>query len=643
MPSTDIARPYNGRTINWTGYLFYNGYRFPPQIKLRVETVPMADSANRATKYVQYTFYVDFIVTYEDWVDNQAASTTGTCDDMMTMIRRRLTQTGCEFKFNGQGFGGLWVNRGRGCGSMHTQPDDTSSTAPIPVVDATFGPHPQIMVCEPLGSNKVWRVTWSCTVTVPECCETGNNPYAPWNLYELTYDQSWTIDEQGMTIRTTTATVEMPGYRMSGGVALLNMVDKYREVLFPLIPAGFLRTQTYSMDRAKRKMEIIIIDREVPSDVPFWPNTANMSIVFSIDGDPWGANWSASCSGSITLAPGVPKFYAFSVFAALFLDRFNRGNIGHPLIPLTNENGEDKIIQGASILRRVSFTEDIFSRTVTFDFEWDCVTTLPSLFESSGMLLGLTATTMNPDPRVGWATWHTSVWNNMQNQRGYAQLNNHALIDVDADDNLNTICDQNGLVPLTPNGARYMNMSTVFTLPMTYTKVSKEHSYMQYQYSVDVVRESNVAVSDVIQSLQSGEVTPNQQSQGGKSDNMINSTSSNPANVTVSSASPASTDQTTQLRGPARYFLILAGIAVRVGFRIPLPKLLSVKLKEGGTAQAVLLDVSAPDYVLHRTLSGPVYGKQWRLVYQLPGAPDDDTLVGVEHDGVSMVTIASLA
>jgi hypothetical protein len=89
--------------------------------------------------------------------------------------------------------------------------------------------------------------------------------------------------------------------------------------------------------------------------------------------------------------------------------------------------------------------------------------------------------------------------------------------------------------------------------------------------------------------------------------------------------------------------LILAGIAVRVGFRIPLPKLLSVKLKEGGTAQAVLLDVSAPDYVLHRTLSGPVYGKQWRLVYQLPGAPDDDTLVGVEHDGVSMVTIASLA
>jgi hypothetical protein len=631
MADSTPSRPYNGRMIDWTGYLFYNGFRFPPQVRLRVESVPIRDSSNRTTKYIEYTFYVDFVVTDQDWITSTGgADGTGTCDTNMEKIRRRLTQTGAEFKFNGQGFGGLWVNRSRGCGTLHTQPSDSSATAPVPVVDAVMGPTPEILVCEPIGSNKVWRVSWVCKVTVPECCDSGNNPYAPWKLYELSYDQSWTIDEQGMTVRTTTATIERPGYQLSGGTAIIDMVDKYREVFFPAIPLGFLRTYTYSMDRAKRRLEILIIDREVPSDVPFWPNCLNMSVVFSVDGNPWSADWLATCSGAITLAPGVPKHYAFSAFAAIFLDRFNRGNIGNIIIPLVNENGQTTNITGASILNRVAITEDIFSRTVTFDFEWELITTLNSLFDSSGILLGLT--NVAPNTASGWTLWHNSIFNNVQNNRGYAQLQNPALASVDNDDSLNGVCSSTGVQPLQPNGARAFNYYTAFRTPITSSQLPKEFSYLDYQYHISIARQNNVVQSDVVQELTSDEVSP---ASGQPNNNyMIDQTQTNPADLTKSAAGPSTSDQSTQIRGPGRYYLIFWGKAVRLGHRIPLPKILRVRSKAGGAVTPVLLSVAPVRSVLRKTLAGPLNGLTWYAVYQLPFVPEGDILADVEHEGI---------
>lgn len=634
-----MSGPYNGRWIDWTGYLFYNGFRFPSQLRLRVETTPQLDAGKRMTKYVRYVFFVDFVVTDQDWISSTGGpDSTNTSDTNMEIVRQRLAQTGAEFKFNGQGFGGLWVNRGRGCGPLHAQPSDTSQTAPIPVVDAIFGPHPQVMVCEPLGSNKAWRVTWTCEVTVPECCGTRNNPASPWGLYELTYDQSWTIDEGGMTIRTTTASVEMPGYRISSGTALLDIVDKYREVFFPAIPLGFLRTQTFSMDRAKRRLEIVILDREVPSDVPFWPNTVNMSIVFSVDGNPFAANWGATCSGAITLAPGIPKWYAFTAFAAVFLDRFNRGNAIPQLIPLINEKGESEThLTGASILTRVAFTEDLFSRTITFDFEWDLITTLNSLFQSSGMLQGLAVLPTGSDPSTAWAAWHNSIWNNVQNQRGYAQLNNPQLAAVDLDDSLNGPCDQGGVSPLNPQGVRTFGVYTSFQTPITYTSISKQHSYLDYKYAFKIYRDSNVAYSDNIQTVSANEVAP--PNPGPPSGNFLvdGITAGLISQWTKASAQSQTTDQQSQVRGPSRYFLIYYGCATRLGFSIPQPKVTAiaggVPIFKGGFSDGA---------VLGKTLTGAIHGRQWYFVYELPFVPTGDILVDITHDGNSVGTVASL-
>lgn len=611
-----LARPYNGRLIDWTGVLYYNGFRFPSQVKVRVDSTPVYDTSKRTTKYVKYVLHVDFVVTSEDWIASSgSADPGGTCDLNMTMLRRRLVQTGAELCFKGQGFGTLWVNKDRACSPLlHSRPDDGTYSG---AVDAIFGPHPQVLVCEPLGSNLAWRVTWACEVTVPECCSTGNNPFGQnlAGMYEISYDQSWTIDENGLTVRTTTATIEALAYRLSGGALTLLNVNDLRGSFLPPVPLGFTRNWTYQLDRSKRRLEIVLIDREIASDVPYFANTVNASIVCSVDGDPLSYQWSATCGGSVTVAPGVPKSVAFSAFMSVLLDRFNRG-FGVPIVNILNEQSQPESQPGFCLMERVAITEDIFSRVVSFDFAWMVLTSIDRIFDSTGILSPPANIPASPG---GWQLWKDSITPNVLNPGGYAQMGT-----LSTDDRVQSACDT--IQPLYPNSIRYLSYPQSYYQPITQPTVTPENSYAYFKYYVRVIRVNNVVTSPVISQMSSSEITPNSPNSQG----MYSTSSNSPSTITQSSASPDQLDQTTQTRGPARYYLEFSGHAVRINHKIPLPKITAIS---GGAEPPIPFYCDASDELLEKTTAGPVWGKNWKILYAIPFTPTGDIIATIEHDG----------
>ena len=332
---TDEAVPLGINT-----YVRYGDYVFPAAVSLKFQVEPMMDSSGRHPKWWKHTFTIETVVSSVDGFSGSfMGSSNGlkTDDLNMSQIRRRLSLPGLRFEIFSKGVGqnqrfdqtGLSptgepvprnyavstnqdpnISSGTGLGN----PDD-NGTLLFTVdgsTDLDFGPKPKLLLCEPMGDSRVMRIVWTVECSLPVCCVAYNTNTAtrpticltPYNannvagkdtlntLTDFSYSMSWSVDEQGFTVRTIVGTIEVAG-RLNQGLndnslsegrvydygsdpkltnfttaSVLN-VDYWRQALTSTFAkiAQFTRDFQFDLGRNHRRLDFRITDTEIKSEI----------------------------------------------------------------------------------------------------------------------------------------------------------------------------------------------------------------------------------------------------------------------------------------------------------------------------------------------------------------------------------------
>jgi hypothetical protein len=349
MPMLDpaaIVASYNGITLNITSY--HNS---------KCTARPVPDEAKRVTKGVEYTYEFQAYVV-------AASDITGTTDNQMATLRKRLTQPGQPLIISGLGYGPLNVN---------------SSLSPVR--DMAWGPIPEILDWQPRGWQSAADITWRVTTLIPEC----DSALYRNGIAALCYDVDWDIDVDGYTSRTIKGYLEIPLTRSvltnpaNPAVAALvtanpvqDSADAYRtngKVLWPTTPTSFQRqgggNWHLSMDR--RRLDFTFVDKEMPAALPDNTTTAEVDHTYRNTIRFGEQVWEGSIGGTLILAKNKPKGEAWARIKLIVNSRLKS------LSQIKNKNaqgGPKNPGEGNYIPAGWEFGESVFGRTSHFRFTY---------------------------------------------------------------------------------------------------------------------------------------------------------------------------------------------------------------------------------------------------------------------------------
>lgn len=461
-------------------YASYGNFIFPAAVSLKMNVEPVYESSNRLPKWWKHTFTIETVI---DPSLNPEGDTTTTfpVDLNMSQVRRMLSLPGQPLVFWNLGIG-----QNQRLDLRHASPTGSSGenepapfTGPITgnnlkqdpisglkksshysfyidnLSDLNFGPRPQLLVCEPIGGSRAFRVAWTVECALPSCCvvyDNGSfklcNSPAHFNdqnynlvatalgstlkITEFNYSMSWAIDDDKFTTYTIVGTVEFAGQLFSdnavnassfnGTVADTGKVADALALAFYLRP-GFKRNFQYDLSRDKRRIEFRITDTEIPSDNPYYPGIKSCTVRQSISGNPMGAQWNLSFSGDFEVQPGVPKYWGLVAFVALIQDRLK--NIKK--IPAQQQKQQTDgytSFQPSILPTSFSFDEDIYSRKTSFNFSFKLI---------SPLNLVLSSTRMFTNTPGSWAEYRRQMYPINLDLKGSAQIrtiNHEPLITV---------------------------------------------------------------------------------------------------------------------------------------------------------------------------------------------------------------------
>jgi hypothetical protein len=135
--------------------------------------------------------------------------------------------------------------------------------------DTADGPRPMNLSLEPIGFSRAFAFTFVIRITLPPACDNGQDLAGRNGIaraYNYTID--WNINDGQFSTRTISGHVEIYATRAgSAGGNPSNSADEYRETIAALIPMlpQFHRTQHYRESIDKRRLEFLIVDREIDS------------------------------------------------------------------------------------------------------------------------------------------------------------------------------------------------------------------------------------------------------------------------------------------------------------------------------------------------------------------------------------------
>lgn len=610
------------RLLPSVGTVSYNGFTFPAPFEAEVSAQPRRDSANRSIKYVTYSITIRCVIVPDDAPTSTAGALV---DDNLENIRCRLTKAGGSLKFIGQGLGTDFVVNSI---ATYTDPSSSASVNSYKVAP-DFGPFPTLLAWKPVGSNRAAEIVWTCEVTLPECCGSDSLLKVQNNLYEHTFSTSWDVSDQGVSARIIQGRYEVAGFRQGATVGLTGTLldsqpfrtaDQIWDGIYSTLPVipGFKRDQRRSMSADKRTMEYTITDTEIPSDNPFFPYMVNMNVSHSVDADFPIAIANNSISGSITIAPGAPRQFAWIAFRKIVSQRFSR-----PVGVILDVKGQKDQVQRTyyPIPRNIRFDEDLYGRTFSFGFTWFFATNLQTIFRSTGLFTAIEANTLDdvggiPGGVSDWLTWTASMQQVVYSARSLAKLRFLPNQDI-----ILSACDAAQPLPQQDAFAvKNIAGNLVNLLAEAAQEPPKANSFVSYSQRMEVVQTSNTVrhnvVKDVPQtSAQSG--SPGADN-GYQVDNTFNE---NQQDTGL---------HTTQVRGPSTAILRIKGSAVRVGYKVPIPKVTSV----GGTTP-VVRGVTAAQEVIGKSLWGtPIYAAKWSIDLILPSVPTGDLMSNITTDGL---------
>lgn len=587
------------------GEVSYNGFRFPAPLNAEVQSKAVYDSSGRTIKWVEITLRVSCTITAEDQLDkvNKPGTAGNQVDPNFTNLRQRLQQAGRGLIFRDQGFGDLTVNESVGG-----------------VLDIDFGPKPSVVAWKSIGSNRTVFLVWECTTRIPEC-PAGTNAVAATfnNMAQFNYSVNWAISNQGITTRTIIGLLEVTMTRSLGPAKEVRQTipitaDSFRRrINFP-VPTGFKRSQVWSLSEDKKIISFTITDSEIPSDNPYQPGIVNRNITHRISSNMAGGfkQWMNTISGSIEVAPGYAKSFAWLAFLQILDQRLGFRNQG------TFTDGKNRAKKSSILIfPSIEIIDNLDGRDISFSISYIILSDLPTIFKATGLFRPIRV------PGQSWELWKTSL-GLAYDSRGTAQMGHSSSDDIIIDP-----CHQAASFGNTKE--KKLESPSIeggmFDCPLP----DKDKSYLVYEVSFELVEipsiVKHVKLKNVPDVKPSDNLSPKQIAlKAGLitvAGSVLPTVASTAVNIAVSSFG-TSAPSTYQIRGPTQYELIFRGHAVRIGYPISNPKLESIGDKPA-------FKNSTKSWFKHREMKalGPkciMFSASWKQTYTLTEPPSDDVM-----------------
>ena len=389
------------------GTVKYAGIEFDARSRTKISWKPIPDKAGRTTKFIEISLDVN------GWISGN------TTDAQMLNLRQKLGEPGGALIYTSKGFGDLQVNVGA-------------------KRDVQWGPWPEVLEYDPVGSNQAARIHWRCTTRIPEC----QGARFTGGPLEFCYTVDYTIDQDGYTQIRVDGEVVIPMTRKGGADrSLPDTADRLREQIFPEVPTGFQRgPQSWRLSEDKRTAYFGYTDQELPEALPPGVTRADIHhrLRASRSTNKGFAIWNGSITGNITTQRGEPKvegykkflIYVNQVLAAARVQAGNQvadanGNAaqaaagaGGAVAGFLGDSNIKPVIpkgpKGTIFLESISIDDDVLGRSATYGVDYRIIgCSIDAFVEVSGMFRY---------SGWDWVKWKDSLKMAAFHPRGFARL-----------------------------------------------------------------------------------------------------------------------------------------------------------------------------------------------------------------------------
>lgn len=546
----------------------YNGVDFGVTTHLRrLSARPQLDGAGRLVVFVEYTFTVE---GYVFAADPDAGDTT---DTTLESIRQKLLQTGGKLTYKNAGFGNF---------ELQTE-----------LADVCYGPKPVSLEWEPTGDNKACRVVFTVKVCVVECQGAQLLPGNIKGMIEYGYELADSNDQSGYTRRTYSCHARVAAVRKTiNTFTLADHADTLRDVICPVLPFGFRRVSNeWRLSEDKAEIRGTVVDELLPPNAP-QPGVVVSDGSHSVETDNGNLyRWMSTITATYEMARGRPAAQAFIHFSNLVKDRLDnaRKAVRDPL----------KKGQKADVIPlKLRYSEpQLWGRqTASFMAAWSYITSTATAIAASGL--------WRPIPDSNYQQWAVSM-----SQAGVTKPRGvtNAQFDAKADAlinfcNLEPVPD-NPMILRPPPFAPPPNTKVS---PFSEERPDPDVSWLRWRCSL------NVEFSDETVELKP---MPLRAVQLDKSPTSVNATNGYTAPY-VPQTCPR---PIVQVRAAPSMYVTLEGYAVRAGYDISPPELVSV-----GGVPVVPMNRPGVEFFrtqVHANFYTPVVRAEWRLRYLVAGIP----------------------
>lgn len=623
----------------------YNGFTFPSYLTARITADPIATSSGRTVRHIKFNLSVETVLVYDSFAKTDAGGETyigetnaalvgvdpaisgDRLDPAMLRVFQKLLARGKKLKIIGLGVGHLEINPA----SISATTDKDPNVNAI-LTDMDNGPTPRMGAINWMRAARAVMFTWECSFTISSCIENTVIDQLNPTVDGLDYTVSYTVAENGMMSRTITGTITIPNWVRQSKTAInidaVGTTGSVRDRLTQAfaLPINCQRTQSFNTNEARTQLAFTLVDTEIPSENAFMIGTIRMNVSQTVSNDTdataaeedddlkWGVNF----TGTVEVAPNYPKSLAWFAIVAVLSERLSI----------------QKTMSDTYYQTKLSITEAIFGRTVSFSFSYSATFPIARMFEISRLFTPITGTT--------WENWNKG---RLPFMKPYGYQGTQMFRPNDTTDYVVSICDgvrtadppqrSANPEPIRPT-AQPISQNEEVSKALA-TRVSEESSFRFWKNRVLLTSSYNVVTPGVIGAGDAAQIPNQVNGPVSARNNLVKKDElhivrNSPLNATAGggggsistsggSSSPGSavaiTPNTIQVRGVGQHYIHLIGRAERVRYPIDIPEYSAVG---PDVPTPVLVEEKImPSQVLCYTSDGvPVYVAEWNRVYCLP-------------------------
>lgn len=561
----------------------YNGVTWGPSADTTMYTVrPNLDPSGRTVMSATYGLVI------EEYIHDAA-----TTDAVILDKIARLSRNAGELRYKGRGFGDTVLNVGPG------------------KRDVKWGPHTQYARAEAVGAGRTVKLSWSVEWTTVNCPD---GLTKAGTILQFTYGVTYDIDREGYTTRTVESSLTIAATKKKVDDKTLDAVaDEHREKMVPKLPDGFRPDgQSYRIDLAKTTITGTFRQVQMSGVMPpLQVVEAHVEHSYQSRGL---LDWVGTLSAEYTIYRVANATPAIVAFARTLDDRIKKATamrVGDAVKPfgLGDEAARGDPVR-AIPLAATATEADIYGRQrVNLSLTYTIAGIgFGAIFSKAGLWTGLP-----PVETVAWRDWVASV-GDISHPRGHARLvlrpNDDAIVDA---------CVP-GATPAPPKNTSGQSVrpanvlgNLTQTLADAFPAPPPARSWLAYRAWATVHADTGRVVGTT---LPTEPITASQTVSGQSFDAFAGPTAQVPsgspfpplAGELVARASAG--ESFIHSRTRPKLYLTVSGVALRVGYAVPVPEVVSINGK-----RPVL--VGQPWFtqgVAHSSIS-PIVRAEWQMTY----------------------------